>query len=79
MSKLIRMENLLFATEPINFGVIKAKVKECCSIPVCVQNILYQQSEIADKCTTHSLYLSSGVTMHVVSMDLTKSIKLRTV
>ena len=36
MSKLIRTEILLFATEPVNFGEIKAKVEECCSIPVCV-------------------------------------------
>ena len=31
-----------------------------------LQNILYQQSEIADTCTTQSLYLRSGDTVHVV-------------
>jgi len=57
-------KTLKFISVP-TFKEIKQKVEECCSIPVCVQKLLYQSVEIADDSSWSSLYLRSNDTLTV--------------
>jgi len=65
-SRDLLTSTLRFSTVPQSFKDIRREIEDCCSVPMCVQTILYQNSEVSDSATPDSLYMRSGDTVVVL-------------